>query len=122
VVLKVMSRRIEVRVELRETPTARAIWAALPIEAPAQRWGGELYLALPLDLSPEPDAQQIVAPGSLGYWCEGAVVTAALGPTPISLAQECRLVAPVNIWGRVDGDVSVLGRVEEGDVLRLRPA
>ena len=38
-----------VRAELNDSPTARAIVAALPIEARANRWGGEIYFTIDVE-------------------------------------------------------------------------
>jgi hypothetical protein len=117
---------LRLRAALRDTPTARAVWDALPIEARARRWGDEVYFELPadapLEATVEDDASQVVPAGSLCLWCEAAIVAVPFGPTPISLANECRLAAAVNVFGAVEGEARALAAVAPGDALRLERA
>lgn len=124
--LLIESGDLRLRATLRDTPTARAVWNALPIEARARRWGGEVYFEVPadatLDAPVEPDAAQVVPAGSVCLWSEAAIVAIAFGPTPISLGDECRLAAAVNVFGAVDGDARALEGVAAGAPLRLERA
>ena len=101
--------------------TARAIWAALPIEAAAQTWGDEIYFPVPVTL-PEDEAQAVVALGDLGYWPPGRAFCIFFGPTPASRGDECRPASPVNVFGRIDGDPTVFRAVRAGTRVRLERA
>lgn len=114
------SGRTVVRGRLETTPTAQAIWEALPLEGEAGRWGDEVFLYVDVEAARERDARQVVRPGELCFWCEGGAVAIAFGPTPISLGDECRLVAPVNVWGRLLDDPARLAAVEAGTPIVLR--
>ena len=57
--------------ELFNTPTAGAIWKALPLTAPVNRWGNEIYFEIPVTLTAELGAKRDVAVGDLAYWPEG---------------------------------------------------
>ena len=50
---------------LDDTPTARALIAALPINSRAQTWGEEVYFEAVAPIKPERDARQIVDPGTV---------------------------------------------------------
>ncbi|MDH5542723.1 MAG: cyclophilin-like fold protein, partial [Nitrospinota bacterium] len=76
---------------LYDTPTARKVLAALPIESESKRWGDEAYFETGITAELEPDARDVVEPGSICFWVEGNSIAIAWGPTPISKAGECRM-------------------------------
>ena len=115
-----MSRRIsitagDVKVEavLNDTPTAGAIWAALPITGRAKRWGDEIYFEIPVGLASE-NAKDVVEAGDLGYWPPGRAFCIFFGPTPLSRGNEIRPASLVNVFGRVEGEAKVLRSVRDG--------
>ncbi len=106
---------------LRDTPTAGAILAALPIESRAQTWGEEVYFSVPVTAELEADARDVVTAGELAFWVEGSCIAIGFGPTPISHGNEIRLAARTNIWADTSDDVRQLGVVQVGDVIRVEP-
>lgn len=100
--------------ELLDTPTAKAVAAALPITALAMTWGEEVYFEIPVEVAREKDARAVVTPGEVAYWPDGHCIALGFGRTPISKGDECRLASPCNIFGRVVGDVKALKAVNAG--------
>lgn len=109
----------EFRARLDDTPTAKAIFDALPIEAGAQRWGEEIYFSIGVDCALEPDSRDVLQPGELGYWPPGAAFCIFFGPTPASQGDEIRAASAVNIVGRVTADLSSLSNVQDGQQIRI---
>ena len=110
---------IELKIELRDTPTAEKLVKALPIKGKTNRWGDEIYFSIPVSSELEEDARAVMEIGEVGYWVGGESLAIFFGPTPASKGDEPRAVEPINIVGKVKGDVMQLKNVEDGDEILL---
>ena len=102
---------VAVQAEWNDSETARKIRDALPLEATGSYWGGEIYFGIPVSANLEPDARDVVEPGTVAYWAEGQCLCIFWGPTPASHGSECRAASEVNVVGRVL-DPSVLPQLK----------
>jgi hypothetical protein len=100
--------------DLMDTPTARAVLAALPLSSVVLTWGEEVYFDVPITATREPGARAVVTPGEIAYWPEGPAIAIGFGRTPISQASETRLASPCNIFARAVGDVKALKAIKAG--------
>jgi uncharacterized protein len=109
----------EVIANLWGTSTSKQLLAALPCEATANTWGEEVYFELPVQATLEPEAEQVVEPGTVCFWVQGSALALPYGPTPVSKGDECRLVTRCNILGKIEGDPRELKKVKQGAAIRV---
>jgi hypothetical protein len=104
---------------LLDTPTARAVAAALPLSSSVLTWGEEVYFEVPVTVARERGARDVVIPGEIAYWPDGQCIAIGFGRTPISRGDETRLASPCNVFARALDDVKVLAKVRAGTTVKV---
>lgn len=117
--IRIACGSVSIECELNESPTARAIFAALPLKGAFNRWGEEIYFSIPVAVKEEPDATMDVNVGDLGYWPVGKAFCVFFGPTPASSGLKPRAASPVNIFGHVKDDVTLLNKINDSDPVEV---
>ena len=120
--ISIITEGISVQVALDDSSTAQAIGRALPLEGIVNRWGAEIYFEIPVRIAKAEEAREQVEVGEVGYWPPGHAFCIFFGKTPASLDERPRAASPVNIFGKVVGDPTVLRRVKDGSKITIQAA
>ena len=120
--LRLLAGKAQFILNLLETPTARAVFAAAPFESRASTWGEEVYFATPVSAQLEPDARQIVEPGTVCFWTEGNALALPYGRTPISTDARPKLASRCNVLGRIEENAGDLAKIRSGDKVAVSRA
>jgi len=116
--LRITAGKVSLEAELRDTPTVRALLEALPFEASANTWGDEVYFTTPVHAKLEPDAKQVVEPGTVCFWTQGDALALPFGRTPMSTDERPKLANPCNVLGTIK-DFSGLKNTKSGQKIRV---
>ena len=117
--IRIIAGEVSATAVLDDTPTARAILEALPIDGQANTWGDEIYFSIPVRAEQEPGAGDLVEVGDLGYWPPGSAFCIFFGRTPASQGDEARAASAVNVFGRIQGDATVFKQISAGAAVRI---
>lgn len=117
--IRITAGSVTAEATMNDSPTAKLVWDALPIQAKGETWGDEIYFAIPVEAELEKDAREVVRLGDLGYWPPGHAFCIFFGTTPASRGDEIRPYSPVNVIGKVAGDPIAFKGVRSGTKVRL---
>ena len=118
--IKIVSENIELTAEFldKNPKTADAVWESLPIESSVNTWGDEIYFSIPVEVGLE-DSQEIVEMGDIGYWPPGKSFCIFFGLTPVSEEGKIKPTSPVNVFGKIIGNVKILKKIKDGDTIKV---
>ena len=116
--IRITAIPVVMEAELNQSRTAQQIWDALPIEAPGNTWGDEIYFSIPINAEID-NAQAVVELGELAYWPPGTAFCIFFGPTPMSRGAEIRPASPVNVVGRLLGEPNNFKQVSDGTIVKI---
>lgn len=101
IIIEISGKKINA--ELNNSPTARKIYAALPLESSINRWGDEIYFEIPIE-SEIKNGVEFLDKGSLAYWPPGNAFCIFFGQTPASTDDRPRAAGPVNLIGTINDE------------------
>jgi uncharacterized protein len=116
--IKIVAGKLELEAWLNDTKTAAKVFEALPLTSAVNTWGDEIYFTIPVTAGAE-DARDLVSLGDIAYWPPGKAMCIFFGKTPISRGDEIRPASPVNIIGKVEGDLKTLKKVKDGEEITV---
>jgi hypothetical protein len=119
--LVIKSGSLSLAVDLKDTPTSRALFDAAPFEVRVQTWGEEVYFEMSVSVKLEADAKQVVEPGTVCFWTQGDALALPFGRTPISTDERPKLANPCNVLGTLE-DFALLRKVKAGDKIKVEKA
>ena len=119
--IRITAGSVSAEAMLNGSTSATLVWQALPLSARGERWGDEIYFAIPVEAEPE-SSRETVEMGDLGYWPPGSAFCIFFGPTPVSHGAEIRPASPVNVLGRLAGDATVFKAVRSGTTVKIERA
>jgi len=105
--------------EILETVTGKMMSKGMPLEGNANIWGEEIYFPVPFTAELEEKAMEEVEIGTLAYWPPGKAFCIFFGPTPASTSLKPRAYSPVNIFGKIHGNLTELRKVSPGERVKI---
>jgi hypothetical protein len=117
--VKITVKDITLDAELFDTQCAKAIAAALPIEARPNEWGDEFYFEIPVKQELDETATTKVTIGDIGFWPPGNALAIFFGPTPVSSGPDPVPASEVNLVGRISGNAKALRKAKGAATIRI---
>ena len=111
--------RLVLEAELFETKTAQMILNEAPLAGKTNVWGDEIYFPISLTAELESDAPEEVEVGTLAYWPPGKAFCIFFGPTPVSTSSKPRAYSPVNVIGKISGNLDELKSITQGEPIKV---
>jgi hypothetical protein len=111
--------RLSFDAELFDTNTGRMIVNESPLAGTTNVWGDEIYFPVSFTAELEKEACEEVEVGTLAYWPPGKAFCIFYGPTPVSTSSKPRAYSPVNIVGKIHGDLEALRSISDGEEIQV---
>ncbi len=108
--------------EFNDSQTAQMISNVTPLSGETNLWGDEIYFPISFTAELEENAVEEVDVGTIAYWPPGKAFCIFFGPTPVSTSVKPRGYSPVNIIGKVHGNLEDLRSVVPGEAIKVELA
>ena len=116
--IKIEFENISIDAVLNDSETANKIKKILPISNSVNTWGDEIYFSIGVN-DDENDSKEVVELGDLGYWPPGNAFCLFFGLTPASGGDKIMPASPVNVIGKILGDLEILKSIKSGDKVSI---
>ena len=116
--IKIEFENISIDAVLNDSETANKIKKILPISNSVNTWGDEIYFSIGVN-DGEIDSKKVVELGDLGYWPPGNAFCLFFGLTPASEDDKIMPASPVNVIGKILGDLEILKSIKSGDKVSI---
>lgn len=111
--------RLSFNAELFDTKTVQLIIDETPLNGKVNIWGDEIYFPVSFTAELEKDASEEVDVGTLAYWPPGKAFCIFFGPTPVSTSSKPRGYSPVNVIGKIHGNLEELRTISPGESIKV---
>ena len=116
--IKIEFEKISIEADLNNSETANRIKKILPLSNSINTWGDEIYFSIDVD-DPEIDSKEVVELGDIAYWPPGNAFCIFFGLTPASENGDIRPASPVNVIGKILGNLEILKSVKSGEKVSI---
>ena len=117
--IKIEFENISIDAVLNDSETANKIKKILPISNSVNTWGDEIYFSIGVN-DDENDSKEVVELGDLGYWPPGNAFCLFFGLTPASEGDKIMPASPVNVIGKILGDLEILKSIKSGEKVSVK--
>ena len=116
--IKIEFNEISIEAELNDSKTANNIKKILPISNTVNLWGDEIYFQIDVN-DDENNAKEIVELGDVGFWPPGNAFCLFFGLTPLSQKDEIKPASPINVVGKLKGNLDSLKSIKIGEKVKV---
>ena len=116
--IKIEFNEISIEAELNDSKTANNIKKILPISNTVNIWGDEIYFQIDIN-DDENNAKEIVELGDVGFWPPGNAFCLFFGLTPLSQKDEIKPASPINVVGKLKGNLDSLKSIKIGENVKV---
>ena len=116
--IKIEFENTSIDAVLNNSETADKIKKILPLSNSVSTWGDEIYFSIGVN-DGEIDSKKVVELGDLGYWPPGNAFCLFFGLTPASEGDKIMPASPVNVIGKILGDLEILKSIKSGDKVAI---
>ena len=114
--INILAGKLDIKVQLNETKTAKELFGILPITSNVNRWGNEIYFSIPLKANIENGVEEVDI-GTVAFWPPGSALCIFFGKTPASQSDKPQAASPVTIIGNIVniGIIKELKEIRNGE-------